>query len=134
MALERLIHELMLLHPRLALEGGGNHRGRIMVAVAGEVADGHHCVGKARLDQSLDFTGIHRHEGPPDAPAVPPGPFVPKTLCTQDLRKTIWQKAMSTLHTPVSPKGKRHGCGTEHPGEVMKLSNILNISLLAGLT
>src|ERR1035437_874368 len=30
---ERLIDQLVLLHPRLALERGGNHRGRVMVAV-----------------------------------------------------------------------------------------------------
>src|SRR5258708_6808395 len=35
------VHQLVLLHPRLAAERFGDHRRRIMVAVAGEIADGH---------------------------------------------------------------------------------------------
>jgi hypothetical protein len=38
-ALERGIDHLVLLHAGLALEGGGNHGGGVMVAVAAQVLD-----------------------------------------------------------------------------------------------
>ena len=38
-ALQGVIDELVLLDPRLAPEGLGDHGGRIVVAIAGEIAD-----------------------------------------------------------------------------------------------
>src|SRR5690606_8866021 len=62
-ALKGLINKLMLLHPRLATERLGDDAGRVMVAVAGEVADLDFGVGKGGLDEAFDFGGIHCHEG-----------------------------------------------------------------------
>src|SRR4029453_6124562 len=59
--LERLIDDLVLLHPRFAAERFGKHGGGVMVAVAGEVADGHLGIGNTPLDQTLDPAPIHRH-------------------------------------------------------------------------
>ena len=56
--LQRLVHQLMLLHPRLAAEGFGDHGRGIMVAVAGEVANGDLGVGNPALDQPLDLAGM----------------------------------------------------------------------------
>src|SRR5438132_2775315 len=41
LGLERFVDNLVLLHPRLAAEGLGEHGRRIVVAVAGEIADRH---------------------------------------------------------------------------------------------
>src|SRR5438552_11742071 len=59
--LERLIDDLVLLHPRLAAEGFRQHGGGIVVAVSGQVADGYLGVRQARLDQPLDVTCSHGH-------------------------------------------------------------------------
>src|SRR6185312_2040768 len=97
-ALERFVDKLMLLHPRLALEGGGNHRGGVMIAVTGEVANGHHRVGDALLDQPLDLTGIHRHERPPDALLSGQASHVVCTqLCAEHSRKTIWERSILSV-------------------------------------
>src|SRR6185295_6581093 len=61
LAFQGLVDELMLLHPRLAAERGRDHGRRIVVAVAGKVADRHHGVGDAATDQLLDFACVHRH-------------------------------------------------------------------------
>src|SRR6266581_6965451 len=52
--LEGLVDQLVLLHPRLAAKRLGDHGGGVMVAVAGEIADGHRGVRDAGLDQALD--------------------------------------------------------------------------------
>src|SRR6202165_2193627 len=59
--LQGLVDQLMLLHPRLAAEGFGDHGGGIMIAVAGEVANGDLGVRDAALDQPLDLARVHRH-------------------------------------------------------------------------
>src|ERR1700733_5953409 len=62
-ALERLVDDLVLLHPRLAAERLGNDGGGVMVAVAGEIADRHLGVRKPRPDQPLDVVRCHGHGG-----------------------------------------------------------------------
>src|SRR6266567_1014045 len=59
--LERLIDHLMLLDAGLAAERGRNHGRRIVVAIAGKVADGDLGIRDSGADQLLDFTCIHRH-------------------------------------------------------------------------
>ncbi len=61
LGLERVVHDLMLLHAGLAAKGLRQHGGGIVIAVAGEVADGHIGIGNARLDQSLDLARVHCH-------------------------------------------------------------------------
>src|SRR5262245_10553487 len=61
---QRLIDHLVLLHPRLALKFLADDVGRVMIAIAGKIPDGHLGVGKARLDQARDFLGIHGHQAP----------------------------------------------------------------------
>src|SRR5712692_8162446 len=41
LAFQRVVDHLVLLHPRLAAKRGGDHGRRIMVTVAGEIADRH---------------------------------------------------------------------------------------------
>src|SRR4029077_8716261 len=60
-ALQRAIDELMLLHARLALEGGRFHRSGVMVAVAGKVLDLDLGIGERLLDQRLDLGLLHGH-------------------------------------------------------------------------
>src|SRR5262249_56789346 len=72
-ALERLIHHLMLLNPRLADEGGGNNRRRIVIAVAAQILDIHPGVGDRLLDQPLDLGRVHRHRRPPMNPSAAAG-------------------------------------------------------------
>src|SRR5262245_49265645 len=61
LALERLIHQLMLLHPRLALERWRDDRRGIMITIAGEIPDRDLSIWNVCLDQALNFDGIHRH-------------------------------------------------------------------------
>src|SRR5262245_39835626 len=58
---QRVIDHLMLLHPRFAAERGGDHGRRIVIAIAGEVADRHLRVRDLALDQPLDLLRQHRH-------------------------------------------------------------------------
>src|SRR3972149_4517464 len=58
--LQRSIDQLMLLHTRLAAEALGHDRGGIMIAVAGEVADGHLRIRDRGFDQFLLIPGIQR--------------------------------------------------------------------------
>src|SRR5581483_2530113 len=58
---QRLIDQLMLLHPRFAAKGFGDHRRGIVIAITGEVADRHIRIRDAALDQPLDLVCIHRH-------------------------------------------------------------------------
>src|SRR5262245_66633988 len=51
----------MLLYPRLALERRRDDRRGIMIAIAGKIADRDLGIWNMRLDQALDFEGIHRH-------------------------------------------------------------------------
>src|SRR6185312_14737982 len=59
--LECLVDQLMLLHARLALERWRDDRRGIVVAVAREIPDRDLRIGDMRLDQTLDFDGIHGH-------------------------------------------------------------------------
>src|SRR5204863_9978794 len=59
--LERLVDELVLLNPRFALERGGDHGRRIVVPVAGEVADRNVRVWDTGPDQPLDLASVHSH-------------------------------------------------------------------------
>src|SRR5260370_7433140 len=61
LALQRLIDDLVLLDAGFAAERLRDHGRRIMVAVAGEVADRHLGVGNSRLDHRFDIMGVHRH-------------------------------------------------------------------------
>ena len=60
-ALQGLIDHLVLLHPRLALEGRRDHPRRIVIAVTGEVFDQHLGIRQGVLDQALDLVLVHRH-------------------------------------------------------------------------
>src|SRR6187549_2798195 len=51
----------MLLHARLALERWRDDGRGIVVAVAREIPDRDLRIGNVRLDQALDFDGIHGH-------------------------------------------------------------------------
>src|SRR4029077_13568719 len=61
LGLKRLVDDLVLLHPGLAAKRLGHHGGRVMVAVAGKIANRDLGVRDARLDQPLDLVRIHRH-------------------------------------------------------------------------
>src|SRR5215471_21054605 len=61
LASECLVDQLVLLDPRLTLERGGNYSRRVVITVAGEVTDRHLRIWNVRLDQPLDFTGLHGH-------------------------------------------------------------------------
>src|SRR6266481_9334193 len=61
LAAQRLIDDLMLLDAGLAAEGFRDHGCRIMVAIAGKIADRHLGVGDRCLDHLLDIAGVHRH-------------------------------------------------------------------------
>src|SRR3546814_12082841 len=60
-ALERRINHLVLLHPCLAGEGGGDHGGGVMVAVAAQVVNADLGVGQSLTDHGFDLGGIHCH-------------------------------------------------------------------------
>src|SRR5215207_8827069 len=60
-AAERLVHELMLLQPRLATELLGDDVGTIVVAVTGQILDADLSIGQAIADHPLDLGGTHRH-------------------------------------------------------------------------
>src|SRR6516165_4448788 len=59
---ESLIDHLVLLDPRLADEGRGNHGRRVMVAIAAQILDIHPSIGDRLLDQPLDLARVHRHQ------------------------------------------------------------------------
>src|SRR5215469_7123378 len=59
---ERAINHLVLLDLGFAGEGRGNHRGGIVVAVAGQVLDFDLRPRNALLDQANDLFGSHCHE------------------------------------------------------------------------
>jgi hypothetical protein len=54
---QRRINHLMLLHARLALEGGGNDIGRIMIAIPGQIADFDRGIGQGFLDEAFNIGG-----------------------------------------------------------------------------
>src|SRR5690348_4135201 len=56
------IDRLVLLDAAHPGEAAADHLRRIMVTVAGEVADRHLGVRNGRLDQTLDFARRHRHQ------------------------------------------------------------------------
>ncbi len=58
---QRLIDQLVLLNPRLALESRRDDGRRVVIAIARQVLDGHFGVGQSLLDQALDFLGMHGH-------------------------------------------------------------------------
>ncbi|MNL68997.1 hypothetical protein D3C87_1938000 [compost metagenome] len=60
-ALKGCIDKLMLLHAALATESFGNNRGRIVIAVAGKVANFDFGIGQGGLDAALDLGGVHWH-------------------------------------------------------------------------
>src|SRR5437763_15416878 len=61
LALKSLVNDLVLLNPGFAAEGFRDHGCGIMIAVAGQVADGHLRIRDAALDQPLDVSGVHWH-------------------------------------------------------------------------
>ena len=61
LALERIIDDLVLLHPGFAAKCLGQHGGGVVVAIAGEIADRDLCVGNPHLDQALDIACTHCH-------------------------------------------------------------------------
>jgi hypothetical protein len=61
LALECLVNQLMLLNPGLALERCRDDGRRIVIAIAGKVTNRHLRIRNVRLDQPLDFTGLHSH-------------------------------------------------------------------------
>src|SRR5436190_10452688 len=61
LALQGLVNDLMLLNPGLAAEGFRDHGRGIMIAIAGQVADGHLRIRDTALDQPLDVSGVHWH-------------------------------------------------------------------------
>src|SRR6202035_4456503 len=63
LALQRLVDDLVLLDPGFAAERLRNHGRRIMVAIAGQIADRHLGVGYGWLDHRFDIVGVHRHSG-----------------------------------------------------------------------
>ena len=54
-AFEGTVDQLMLGHPGFARKGLRHHMGGIMIAVAGQVLDGHLCIGQGVLDQALNL-------------------------------------------------------------------------------
>src|SRR6185312_12491290 len=58
LSLQRLVNDLVLLHPRLAPERFRDHRRGVMVAVAGEIPDRHLGVGYRSLDHGFDIAGV----------------------------------------------------------------------------
>src|SRR5258706_8073591 len=61
LASQRLVDDLVLLDAGFAAEGLRDHGRRIVVAIAGQVADRHLGVGYCRLDHRFDIAGVHRH-------------------------------------------------------------------------
>src|ERR1700682_2249150 len=61
LALQRLIDDLVLLDAGFAAERLRDHGRRIVVAIAGQIADRHLGVGYSRLDHRFDIVGVHRH-------------------------------------------------------------------------
>src|SRR6185312_10777296 len=58
----------MLLHACFALERRGHHMGRVMVAIAAQIVNGHFRIRNRIPDQSLDFRGGHGHSKNPYNP------------------------------------------------------------------
>src|SRR5262249_13969780 len=54
-----------LLHTGLAAEGFRDHGRRVVVAIAGKIADRHLGVGDRCLDHRFDIAGVHRHASRP---------------------------------------------------------------------
>src|ERR1700694_4384640 len=61
LALQRLIDNLVLLDAGFAAERLRDHSRRIVVAIAGQIADRHLGVGYSCLDHRFDIAGVHRH-------------------------------------------------------------------------
>src|SRR5260370_11552239 len=61
LATQRLIDDLVLLDAGFAAERLRDHGSRIVVAIAGQIADRHLGVGYSRLDHRFDIAGVHRH-------------------------------------------------------------------------
>src|SRR6478735_10282161 len=59
---KRRIDRLVLANAAHSFKAAADHASRIMVAVAGKVADRHFGVGYRRLDQRLDIVRGHRHQ------------------------------------------------------------------------
>ena len=60
-ALQSLVDHLVLLHTALAAKALGDNLRRIVIAVAGKIADRHLGVRDAVLDQSFDVVRFHCH-------------------------------------------------------------------------
>src|SRR5262249_6612784 len=89
--LQGLVDELMLLHPGLATESLRKHRRRIVVAVAGKIADRHLGIWDTRFDQPLDVVGLHRHCDLPCSFAVPEHAESLR-ICINSIRKSATSK------------------------------------------
>src|SRR4051794_27179296 len=59
---KRRIHSLMLLDAAHPFEAPADHAGRVMVAIAGKIANADLSVGNRRLDQPVDVGGGHGHQ------------------------------------------------------------------------
>src|SRR6266851_7300255 len=70
LALQRLIDDLVLLDAGFAAERLRDHGRRIVVAIAGQIADRHLGVGYSRLDHRFDIAGVHRHSSISPFPAT----------------------------------------------------------------
>src|SRR3954453_19498116 len=70
-ALERLVDELVLLHPRFALERARDDGRRIMIAIARKVADRHLRIRNPGADQPLYFASVHCHGARPSSRPPP---------------------------------------------------------------
>src|ERR1700722_897219 len=71
---ERAVDHLVLLHPALALEGGGHDMGRPMIVVVDQRRDGDARIGQSRLDELFDGGRVERHEVSGRAPNRPRRP------------------------------------------------------------
>src|SRR6202171_4971739 len=70
LSLQRLIDDLVLLDAGFAAERLRDHGRRIVVAIAGQIADRHLGVRYSRLDHRFDIAGVHRHSSISPLPAV----------------------------------------------------------------
>jgi hypothetical protein len=61
--LQRLVDDLVLLDAGFAAEGFRDHGGRIVVAIAGKIANRDLGVRNRGLDHGFDVAGVHRHPG-----------------------------------------------------------------------
>src|SRR5579871_5182361 len=67
LGLERLVNQLVLLDPGFAAEAFRDHRRRIMIAIACEVADRDLGVRQMRPDQAFYIACNHGHDSSPEA-------------------------------------------------------------------